>query len=100
MENKNTKAARQGRRKSEPMPVPPVMSMSELAKLGGGKVAYIKIMTPDEAKEMFPAIEGLPAGLNLFALHAADGTPLALTDSHQAAVGHAMGDELEIASLH
>ena len=100
MENKNTKAARQGRRKSEPMPVPPVMSMSELAKLGGGKVAYIKIMTPDEAKEMFPAIEGLPAGINLFALHAADGTPLALTDSRQAAVGHAMGDELEIASLH
>ena len=35
-----------------------------------------------------------------FALHAADGTPLALTDSRQAAVGHAMGDELEIASLH
>ena len=100
MENKNTKAARQGRRKSEPMPAPPIMSMSELAKLGGGKVAYIKIMTPDEAKEMFPAIEGLPAGINLFALHAADGTPLALTDSHQAAVGHAMGDELEIASLH
>ena len=100
MENKNTKAARQGRRKSEPMPVPPVMSMSELAKLGGGKVAYIKILTPDEAKEMFPAIEGLPAGINLFALHAADRTPLALTDSHQAAVGHAMGDEPEIASLH
>ena len=40
------------------------------------------------------------AGFNLFALHAADGTPLALTDSRQAAVGHAMGDELEIASLH
>ena len=100
MENKNTKAVRQGRRKAETLPVPPVMSMSELAKLGGGKVAYIRIMTPDEAKEMFPAIEGLPQGINLFALHAADGTPLALTDSRQAAVGHAMGDELEIASLH
>ncbi len=101
MESKNnTKAARQGRRKAAPLPVPPVMSMSELAKLGGGKVAYIKIMTPEEAREMFPAIEGLPAGINLFALHAADGTPLALTDSRQAAVGHAMGDELEIASLH
>jgi hypothetical protein len=78
----------------------PLMSMSELAKLGGGKVAYIRMMTSDEAKQMFPAIEGLPAGINLFALHAADGTPLALTDSHQAAVGHALGDELEIASVH
>lgn len=80
-------------------PVPP-MSMSDLAKLGGGKVAYIKMMTHDEAKEMFPAVEGLPTGIELFALHAADGTPLVLTDSHQAAVGHALGDELEIASVH
>ncbi len=79
---------------------PPIMSMSDLAKLGGGKVAYIKVMSTDEAKELFPAVEGLPPGVDLFALHAADGTPLALTDSRQAAVGHAMGDELEIASVH
>lgn len=76
-----------------------VMSMTELARLGGGKVAYIKVMTHDEAKELFPAVEGLPTGIDLYALHAADGTPLVLTDSHQAAVGHAMGDELEIASV-
>lgn len=78
----------------------PLMSMSELAKLGGGKVAYIKVMTHDEAKELFPAVENLPTGIDLFSLHAADGTPLILTDSRQAAVGHAMGDELEIASVH
>lgn len=76
------------------------MSMSELAKLGGGRIAYIRVMTSEEAREMFPAVEGIPTGINLFALHAADGTPLALTDSHQAALGHAMGDELEVASLH
>jgi hypothetical protein len=76
------------------------MSMSDLAKLGGGKIAYIRVMTPDEAKAMFPAIEGLPVGINLFALHAADGTPIALTDSRQAAVGHAMGDELDVAAVH
>lgn len=87
-------------RRSRKTPTPPIMSMSDLAKLGGGKVAYIKVLSTDEAKEMFPAVEGLPNGIDLFALHAADGTPLALTDSRQAAVGHAMGDELEIASLH
>ena len=80
--------------------VPVRKSEGDLAKLGGGKVAYIKVMSTDEAKELFPAVEGLPAGIDLFALHAADGTPLALTDSRQAAVGHAMGDELEIASVH
>jgi hypothetical protein len=78
----------------------PVMSMSDFAKLGGGKVAYIKVMTADEAKEMFPAVEGIPTGISLYALHAADGTPIALTDSRQSALGHAMGDELEIASVH
>jgi hypothetical protein len=76
------------------------MSMTDLARLGGGKIAYIKVLTSAEAQRMFPAVEGIPAGISLYALHAADGTPIALTDSHEAAVGHAMGDELEIASLH
>jgi hypothetical protein len=80
--------------------VPPVMSISDLAKLGGGKVAYIKVMSHDEAKALVPAVEGLPDGIDLFSLHAADGTPLVLTDSRQAAIGHALGDELEIASVH
>ncbi|HET7156635.1 MAG TPA: DUF1150 domain-containing protein [Hyphomicrobiaceae bacterium] len=86
------------RRKIVTPPVP-VMSMTELARLGGGKVAYIKVMSHDEAKQLFPTVEGLPTGIDLYALHAADGTPLVLTDSHQAALGHAMGDELEIAAV-
>ena len=77
-----------------------VMTEHELATLGGGVVAYIKTLTSDEASQMFPAIEGLPSGINLFSLHAADGTPLALTDTRQAAVGHAIDDDLEIASVH
>ncbi len=93
------KTSRSADKRKKSVLVPP-MSMSDLAKLGGGKVAYIKMMTHDEAKELFPAVDGLPTGIDLFALHAADGTPLVLTDSRQAAVGHAMGDELEIASVH
>ena len=77
-----------------------VMTEHELATLGGGVVAYIKTLTADEASRMFPAIEGLPQGINLFSLHAADGTPLALTDTRQAAIGHAIDDDLEIASVH
>jgi hypothetical protein len=77
-----------------------VMTEKELATLGGGVVAYIKTLTSDEASRMFPAIEGLPQGINLFSLHAADGTPLALTDTRQAAIGHALDDDLQIASLH
>lgn len=77
-----------------------VMSMGELAQLGDGQVAYIKELTPDEAEEMFPSVEGIPTGINLFTLHAADGTPLALTDSRSAAIAHAMEDDLEVASVH
>lgn len=78
---------------------PPVMSEIELARLGGGEVAYIKVLSPDEASKMFPMIEGLPRGINLFSLHAADGTPIALTDTLQAAIGHAQEGELSIAAL-
>lgn len=79
---------------------PPAMSQIELLKLGGGQVAYIKILSTEDAKRLFPAVEGVPPGISLFALHAADGTPLALTDSRQAALSHAMDGELAIASLH
>jgi len=79
---------------------PLIMSEIEFAKLGGGEVAYIKSMTTDEAMRLYPTIKGLPRNIHVFALHAADGTPIALTDSRQAAIGHAIGDKLEVASLH
>ncbi len=77
-----------------------ILSGLDLAKLGDGEVAYIRMMTSDEAQRMFPTITGLPDGSNIFALHSADGTPLALTDSRQAAMGHALGDRLVVASIH
>lgn len=77
-----------------------IMSDVELANLGDGEVAYIKVLTCDEARQLFPTVEGLPNGINLFSLHGADGTPIALTDTMQAAMGHAIEDELALASLH
>jgi len=85
---------------AKPVLPAPLMSLSELAQLGDGKVAYIKVMSHDEAKALFPAVENLPEGIDLYSLHGADGTPLILTDSRQAAIGHALGDELEIAAVH
>jgi hypothetical protein len=96
---KETRRNPHKRRRSIPA-MEAVMSQRELAMLGGGKVAYIKAMSSDEAKRMYPSIDDLPSGIQLFALQAADGTPIALTDSIQAAMGHAIGDELEVKSLH
>lgn len=100
--NQNTtkRTAKSARQEKHETHVLPVMSQLELARLGGGEVAYIKTLSSDEAREMFPAIDGLPNGINLFSLHAADGTPIALTDTRQAALSHALEDELLIASVH
>ena len=94
-----TKRSSSRSRRSKPTPMEAVMSERELAALGGGKIAYIKVMSSDDAKRMYPSVEDLPSGIQLYALHAADGSPIALTDSLQAAMGHAIGDELEVASI-
>ena len=94
-----TNRTRSSRKRQAPA-IAPVMSQLELARLGGGQIAYIKVLAADEAQRLYPAVEGLPGGIDLYALHAADGTPIALTDSRQAAIGHARGDKLEVASVH
>lgn len=76
------------------------VSADELERLGGGEVAYIKTLSSEEANEIYPLDDTLPDGINIYALHAADGTPIALTDSMQAALGQALDDELEVASIH
>ena len=95
-ENKKIPSRKRSSRKAPPA----LMSDRDLAALGGGRVAYIKVMSSDEARRMYPTVDGVPTGISLYALQAADGTPIALTDTLQAAIGHAMGDELELASVH
>ena len=82
------------RRRSSKKMTAPIMSEIDLARLGDGVVAYIRTMSSEEAQERFPSIDNLPRGLTLYALHAADGTPIALTDTRQAAMSHALGDDL------
>jgi hypothetical protein len=38
--------------------------------------------------------------MRLFALHSADGTPIMVTDSREAAVANAVTHELEMVSVH
>ncbi len=57
-------------------------------------------MMSDEARKRFPGSDDLPSGVLLYALYAADGRALALTDSQGAAFGHAIGEDLKIASVH
>jgi hypothetical protein len=82
------------------MSAPLAMSELEFAALGDGEIAYIKTLSPDEAERMYPELKGLPDGITIFAVHAADGTPLALTDTHFAAIENAKEHNLEAVSVH
>ena len=78
----------------------PPLSPEALAGLGGGKLAYVKPITPEDVKRMFPQAPNLEPGTQLFALHAADGTAIMITDSREAAVANAWSHELEPVSVH
>ena len=78
----------------------PVISPEALAHLGDGKIAYVKVIRSDDVPALFPQAPEIAPGMQLFALHAADGTPIMLTDSREAAVANAWSQELETVSLH
>ena len=76
------------------------MSALDFARLGGGEFAYIRRLASDEARTMFPALKGLPEGMDLYALVAADGTPLSISDSRTMAIANAFEHDLEPVSVH
>jgi hypothetical protein len=78
----------------------PTISPEALALLGGGKIAYVKPIQSENVRALFPQAPDLAPGVQLFALHAADGTPIMLTDSREAAVANAWSQELETVSVH
>lgn len=77
-----------------------VMSAIDFARLGGGQVAYVKQIDADQAHELFPMLTGLPAGIDLYAVVGADGTPIGLTDSRDSAIASVLENELEPVSVH
>jgi hypothetical protein len=77
-----------------------VMSTQAFAVLGGGKIAYVKPIRSEDVHSLYPEAPELQPGLKLFALHAADGTPILVTDSREAAVANALTHELETVSVH
>ena len=78
----------------------PVITQDALAHLGDGRLAYVKAIRSEDVAAMFPQAPKIQPGVMLFALHAADGTPIVLTDSREAAVANAWSHELEAVSVH
>ena len=70
------------------------------AVLGGGEIAYVRPIRSEDVRTLFPQAPSLEPGIKLFSLHAADGTPIMLTDSREAAVANAWSQELVTVSVH
>jgi hypothetical protein len=77
-----------------------VMTDQDFSILGGGKVAYVKPIRSEDVHSLYPQAPELQPGMKLFALHAADGTPILVTDSREAAIANAMTHEPETVSVH
>jgi hypothetical protein len=78
----------------------PVITQEALAQLGGGRIAYVRPIRSEEVRALFPQVPEIAPGLKLFALLSADGTPIMLTDTREAAVANAWSNELETMSVH
>jgi hypothetical protein len=77
-----------------------LMTEQAFAILGGGKIAYVKSIRSEDVHKLYPQAPELEPGMSLFALHAADGTPIMVTDTREAAVANAITHELETVSVH
>ena len=76
------------------------VSTETLANLGEGQLAYVKQIRSEDVPGLFPQAPHISPGLKLFALHSADGTPIMLTDSREAAIANAWSNELQAVSVH
>ena len=79
---------------------PEAMSPEALAAMGEGHIAYVKQIRSEDVPNLFPQAPQIAPGLKLFTLHSADGTPIMLTDSREAAIANAWSNELEALSVH
>lgn len=76
------------------------MSPETLATLGENRLAYIKAIRSEEVAFLCAEAPVLPAGYQVFVLHAADGRPILLADSREAVLADAVSQEFETVSLH
>ncbi|MBV9348169.1 MAG: DUF1150 domain-containing protein [Pseudolabrys sp.] len=76
------------------------VTQDALAHMGDGRLAYVKAILSEDVRKLFPQAPTIAPGMTLFSLHAADGTPIMLTDTREAAIANAWSQELETVSLH
>lgn len=73
---------------------------AQLAHIGEGQVAYLRKVSSDELRGRFPGLTDIAPGLELWALFAANGQPILLSDARDRALAGALENELVPVSIH
>ena len=76
------------------------MSPETFAALGESRLGYIRAIRSEEVAFLCADAPLLPPGYCVFVLHAADGTPILLADSREAALADAASQQIETVSVH
>jgi hypothetical protein len=76
------------------------LSPQDLAALGGGQMGYIREIGTTEAVKLLGPQVAVPPNAKLFCLYAADGTPMSISGSREAAIGSAFENEIMPMSVH
>jgi hypothetical protein len=76
------------------------VSPQMLATLGGERLAYIKAMRSEDVAFLSAEAPLLAPGHRVYVLHAADGSPLLLAESHESALAGAARHQIETVSVH
>ncbi|MFZ1679846.1 MAG: DUF1150 family protein [Rhizobiaceae bacterium] len=77
-----------------------VLTKEELAHVGEGAIGYVRKVASEDMARRFPGIPNLMPGLELWALFAANGQPILLTDERDAAFQGASDNALITVAIH
>jgi hypothetical protein len=72
----------------------------ELAHIGEGVVAYLREFDSTDLQGKFPGMPEMAPGTKLWAVFAADGRPILLSDERERALAGALQKELVPVSIH
>lgn len=76
------------------------LSPQQLAQLGGGVLGYVREIETAVARKLLGKALQLPDQAKLYCLYNADGSPISISATHDAAIGSALEHDLLAASVH
>jgi hypothetical protein len=76
------------------------ISTKDLASIGSGHIAYMRPITGEEITRAFPNTVQIAPEARVWALFAADGTPLVLADNRGEAIAGAFDNNLIPVAVH